>query len=156
MLPDSQLDRFMLRLTMGYPAHDDEIEMLRRKQQGVSTAAIHQVMSREELIRVRREADAVFVKDEVLDYIVRLCEATRRDSRIIQGASPRASLALTSLGKAAAWLQGRDYVLPKDVRFIFRDCIAHRLLWSPDLPDPYSRDAALQELFQGVKAPAIR
>lgn len=156
MLPDSQLDRFMLRLTMGYPAHDDEIEMLRRKQQGVSTAAIHQVMSREELIGVRREADAVFVKDEVLDYIVRLCEATRSDSRIIQGASPRASLALTSLGKAAAWLQGRDYVLPKDVRFIFRDCIAHRLLWSPDLPDPYSRDAALQELFQGVKAPAIR
>ena len=95
-------------------------------------------------------------KDEMLDYIVRLCEATRRDSRIIQGASPRASLALTSLSKASAFLQGRDYVLPKDVRFIFRDCIAHRLLWSPDLPDLYSRQAALQEIFSGVKAPSIR
>ena len=69
---------------------------------------------------------------------------------------PRASLALTSLSKAAAWLQSRDYVLPKDVRFIFRDCIEHRLLWSPDLPDQYSRQAALQEIFSGVKAPSIR
>ena len=156
MLPDSQMDRFMLRLSMGYPAHDDEIEMLRRKQRGISTATVHQVMSREELIGIRTEAEGVFVKDEVLDYIVRLCEATRRDSRITQGASPRASLALTSLSKAAAWLQGRDYVLPRDVKFIFRDCIEHRLLWSQDLPDPYSRASALQEIFSGVKAPSIR
>jgi MoxR-like ATPase len=156
MLPDSQMDRFMLRLSMGYPAHDDEIEMLRRRQRGVSTAAVHQVMSREELIAIRREAEGVFVKDELLDYIVRLCEATRRDSRITQGASPRASLALTALSKAAAWLQGRDYVLPRDVKFIFSDCIEHRLLWSPDLPDPYSRASALQEIFSGVKAPSIR
>ena len=113
-------------------------------------------MEKEELLRIRREAGDVFVKDELLDYIVRLCEATRRDSRIVQGASPRASLALTSLSKAAAWLQGRDYVLPKDLRFIFRDCIEHRLLWSPELPDPYSRTAALGEIFSGVKAPAIR
>ena len=156
MLPDSQMDRFMLRLSMGYPAHDDEIEMLRRKQRGISTATVHQVMSREELIAIQQEAEDVFVKDALLDYIVRLCEATRRDSRITQGASPRASLALTALSKAAAWLQGRDYVLPRDVRFIFRDCIAHRLLWSPNLPDPYSRQAALQEIFSGVKAPSIR
>jgi len=156
MLPDSQLDRFMLRLSMGYPAHDDEIEMLRRKQRGVSPAAVEQVMSREELLRIRLEAADVYVKDELLDYIVRLCEATRRDSRIVQGASPRASLALTSLSKAAAWLQGRDYVLPKDVGFVFRDCIAHRLLWSPELPDPRQREAALKELFSGVKAPSIR
>jgi len=156
MLPDSQLDRFMLRLSMGYPAHDDEIEMLRRKQRGVSPAAVEQVMSREELLRIRLEAADVYVKDELLDYIVRLCEATRRDSRIVQGASPRASLALTSLSKAAAWLQGRDYVLPKDVGFVFRDCIAHRLLWSPELPDPRQREAALKELYSGVKAPSIR
>jgi len=156
MLPDSQLDRFMLRLSMGYPAHDDEIEMLRRKQRGISPAAVEQVMSREELLRIRLEAGDVYVKDELLDYIVRLGEATRRDSRILQGASPRASLALTSLSKAAAWLQGRDYVLPKDVGFVFRDCIAHRLLWSPELPDPRQREAVLKELFSGVKAPSIR
>jgi MoxR-like ATPase len=60
------------------------------------------------------------------------------------------------LSKAAAWLQGRDYVLPRDVKFIFSDCIEHRLLWSPDLPDPYSRASALQEIFSGVKAPSIR
>ena len=156
MLPDSQMDRFMLRLSMGYPAHEDEIEMLRRKQQGISVDAVRQVLSREELIQIRHEVEHIFVKDELLDYIVRLCDATRRDSRIAQGASPRASLALTSLSKAAALIQGRDYVLPKDVRFIFRDCIEHRLLWSPDFPDPDSRQTALQEIFSGVKAPSIR
>ena len=155
MLPDSQLDRFMLRLTMGYPAHDDEIEMLRRKQRGVSAAAVKQVMSREELLRIRHEVEDVYVKDELLDYIVRLCDITRNDGRIIQGASPRASLALTALSKATAWIQGRDYVLPKDIRFVFSDCIEHRLIWSQEMPDAAAKKAALQELFTSVQAPRI-
>ena len=155
MLPDSQMDRFMLRLSMGYPAHDDEIEMIRRKQQGVSTDSVQQVVSKDGLMGIRHEADSVYVKDEIIDYIVRLCEATRTDNRILQGASPRASIALTALGKATAWIQGRDYVLPRDIRFIFLECIAHRLIWSQDIPSQEQRDIALRELFTGVKAPSI-
>ena len=155
MLPDSQMDRFMLRLSMGYPAHDDEIEMIRRKQQGVSTDSVQQVVSKDGLMGIRHEADSVYVKDEIIDYIVRLCEATRTDNRILQGASPRASIALTALGKATAWIQGRDYVLPRDIRFILLECIAHRLIWSQDIPSQEQRDIALRELFTGVKAPSI-
>ena len=155
MLPDSQMDRFMLRLSMGYPAHDDEIEMLRRKQQGITTDTVSQVVTREDLVRISREADQVYIKDEVLDYIVRVCEVTRNDSRILQGASPRASLALTSLSKSTAWIQGRDYVLPKDIRFVYNDCIEHRLIWSQEIPDASAKKAALQELFASVKAPSI-
>lgn len=156
MLPDSQMDRFMLRLSMGYPAHNDEIEMIRRKQQGVTTESVEQVVSRDDLVQIRREAEQVYIKDEVIDYIVRLCERTRQDERILQGASPRASLALTALSKATAWIQGRDYVLPKDIRFVFRDCIEHRLIWSQEVPDSGARTAVLDELFRAEKAPSIR
>ena len=155
MLPDSQMDRFMLRLSMGYPSHDDEIEMIRRKQKGISTETVQEVVSRDELLRIRKEADQVYVKDEIIDYIVRLCDITRNDGRIIQGASPRASLALTALSKATAWIQGRDYVLPKDIRFVFFDCIEHRLIWSQEMPDAAAKKAALQELFSSVPAPRI-
>ena len=138
MLPDSQMDRFMIRLTMGYPEHADEIEMVRRK-----------------LIALRQEVDQVYVKDSMIDYIVSLCEKTRSHPRILQGASPRASLALTSLAKAAAWLQKRDYVLPQDVRFNFYDCIDHRMIWRQETADPSARAEVLSEILRTVKAPAI-
>ena len=156
MLPDSQMDRFMLRLSMGYPAHADEIEMIRRKQQGVGTESVQQVVDREGMLQIRRDAEQVYIKDEILDYIVRLCAKTRDDPRILQGASPRASLALTALAKATAWIQGRDYVLPRDIRFVFQDCIEHRLIWKQEMLELSSRKAALSELFSSVKAPAIK
>lgn len=156
MLPDSQMDRFMLRLSIGYPAHEDEMEMIRRRQGGVTLDAVGQVVTRDELLLIRGEVDRVFVKDELIDYIVSLCARTRADRRILQGASPRASIALTSLSKAAAWIQGRDYVLPRDLRFIFSDCVEHRLIWAQELADKAARDAALAELFSSVKAPSIK
>ena len=156
MLPDCQMDRFMLRLSMGYPEHDDAIEMIRRKQSGMSPEDVEQVVSRDEMMQIRKEADGVFIKDSVIEYIVSLCETTRNDPRILQGASPRASLALTSLAKATAWIQGRDYVLPRDVRFVFSDCIEHRLIWAPELARSDDRFLVLEELFNSVPAPAIR
>ena len=156
MLPDSQMDRFMLRLSIGYPEHDDAIEMIRRKQSGMSPEDVEQVVSRDEMMQIRKEADGVFIKDSVIEYIVSLCETTRNDPRILQGASPRASLALTSLAKATARIQGRDYVLPRDVRFVFSDCIEHRLIWAPELARSEDRFQVLEELFNSVPAPAIR
>ncbi len=156
MLPDSQMDRFMLRISMGYPSHKDEIEMIRRKQKGITTDAVQQVVTRDGLMEIRREAEKVYIKDEIIDYIVRLCEATRQDGRIVQGASPRASIALTTLSKATAWIQGRDYVLPKDIRFVFLDCIEHRLIWSQEMPDTAAKTEALTDLFNSVQAPVIK
>ena len=156
MLPDSQMDRFMLRVSMGYPSHRDEIEMIRRRQSGVSTETVEQVVSRQELLQIRKDAEQVYLKEEMIDYIVSLCEKTRNDPAILQGASPRASLALTALSKATAWIQGRDYVLPRDVRFVFRDCIEHRLIWSQEMAEADSRTEVLTKLFASVKAPAIK
>ena len=156
MLPDSQMDRFMLRLSIGYPSHQDETEMIRRKQKGITMENVMQMVSREELMQLRREVDKVYVKDEIIEYIVDLCSATRSHPAIIQGASPRASLALTALSKATAWIQGRDYVLPKDVRFIFRDCIEHRLIWSQETGSSSAHGQVLSEILGSVRAPAIK
>ena len=156
MLPDSQMDRFMLRLSIGYPSHEDETEMIRRKQKGVSMENVMQMVSREELMQLRREVEKVFVKDEIIDYIVNLCSATRNHPAIIQGASPRASLALTALSKATAWIQGRDYVLPSDIRFIFPEAIQHRLVWAQENQSFHWQRSVVEELFAGVKAPEMR
>jgi MoxR-like ATPase len=156
MLPDSQLDRFMLRLSLGYPSHEDEMEIVRRRQQGITADTARQVVSREELLAMKKETEQIFVKDVVLDYIVTLCEKTRNHPGIVQGASPRASLALTALARAVAWLQGRDYVLPRDVRFVYNDCIDHRLIWSQDIGSTSAHTEVLAAITKAVKAPAIQ
>ncbi len=156
MLPDSQMDRFMLRLSLGYPSQKDEVEMVRRRQNGLTLDTVRQVVSKEELLRAKEEVASVYVKDEMIEYIVSLCSVTRRDLRVLQGASPRASLALTALAKATAWIQGRDYILPRDVRYVFNDCIAHRLIWSTDAGSDSIRKAALQDFLGAVRPPVIQ
>ena len=156
LLPDSQLDRFMMRLTMGYPTHTDEIEMVRRRQSGISAESVRQIVTREELMGLQHEVEQVYVKDSIIDYIVTLCEKTRGNPHIQQGASPRASLALTALAKATAWMQKRDFVLPQDVRFSFYDCVEHRLIWKQEVIDPASRASILNDIMKAVKAPAIQ
>ena len=115
---------------------------------------IHFIHS-EDLLAMKKETEQIYVKDVVLDYIVTLCEKTRIHPGIIQGSSPRGSLALTALARAVAWLQGRDYVLPRDVRFVYHDCIDHRLIWSQDVA-PSGHTEILEAIMKAVKAPAIQ
>ena len=131
LLPDSQMDRFMVRLSIGYPAPADELDMVRRKQGGNPLDQVRQVMDLSGLADLRDQADRVYLSDQVLDYIIRLINATRSPPMIVQGASPRASLALTAMSKAAALVLGRDYVNPEDVSMVFSDVVTHRLLLSP-------------------------
>ena len=102
------------------------------------------------------EAEHVYIKDSLIDYIVKLCTVTRGDSRILQGASPRAAISLTSLSKAAAWIQGRDYVVPSDIRFVFADAIQHRLMWASDNLSYRRQRSVVDELFASVRAPELR
>ncbi len=155
LLPDSQLDRFLIRLSLGYPTPEEEAEMVRRKQQGRTVQRVRTVVERADLLRMRGEVEQIFVKDSVIDYIVALVTATRSHPLIRQGASPRASLALTAMVKAVAWLNGRDYVLPADVRLIFQDTVAHRLLWAPEAEEA-AQKAALKELLKQVPAPKLK
>ena len=153
-LPDSQMDRFMVRLSLGYPAPADEMDMVRRRQGGNPLDSVEQVVDREGLLALREKAGAVYLSDEVLDYIVRLVGATREHPMILQGASPRATLALAAMAKAAALVRGRDYVNPEDVELVFPDVVPHRLLLSPRAEGDKSFDPAA-ELLARVRAPRI-
>ena len=153
-LPDSQMDRFMVRLSLGYPAPADEMDMVRRRQEGNPLDSVEQVVDREDLLALREKAGAVYLSDEVLDYIVRLVGATREHPMILQGASPRATLALAAMAKAAALVRGRDYVNPEDVELVFPDVVPHRLLLSPRAEGDKSFDPAA-ELLAKVPAPRI-
>ena len=153
-LPDSQMDRFMVRLSLGYPAPADEMDMVRRRQEGNPLDSVEQVVDREDLLALREKAGAVYLSDEVLDYIVRLVGATREHPMVLQGASPRATLALAAMAKAAALVRGRDYVNPEDVELVFPDVVPHRLLLSPRAEGDKSFDPAA-ELLAKVPAPRI-
>ncbi len=153
-LPDSQLDRFALRLSLGYPAPADELKLLRRKLQGDPMRTVEQAVSREELIALREKTDAVFVEDSVLDYILRLAAATRKHPQLAQGASPRAAISVANLARSAAFLHGREFVIPEDVQCVWVDAVAHRLV----LPAGAAGDAAAiaAEALAAVKAPRLR
>ena len=141
-------------LSLGYPAPADEMDMVRRRQGGNPLDSVEQVVDRDGLLALREKAGAVYLSDEVLDYIVRLVGATREHPMILQGASPRATLALAAMAKAAALVRGRDYVNPEDVALVFPDVVPHRLLLSPRAEGDKSFDPAA-ELLAKVPAPRI-
>ncbi|MGM9607743.1 MAG: AAA family ATPase [Oscillospiraceae bacterium] len=155
LLPDSQLDRFTMRLSIGYPSLQDEKTMVRRQRGGSAVEQVEQVIDPQGLERLRKQVEAIYLSDEVLDYLLRLIDATRRHPLIRQGASPRATLALTAVSQAAAFIRGRDYVVPEDITAVFRDVIDHRLIYAPQAVRDAKADP-LTEVLRSVKAPAIR
>ncbi len=157
LLPDSQMDRFMVRLSLGYPKPSDEKEMLSRKQQGNPLDNVRCMADKGGLASMRQECERTYVSDKILEYIIRLNNATRNNPAILQGASPRASLAVTSMAKAAAWVQGRDYVLPADVKLIYPATITHRILLTPDAEAAGRKSEALvDDILKSVPAPVAK
>ena len=156
LLPDSQLDRFLLRLSIGYPAPADELELLRRRQYSQAMEPVRQVLSRDQLAHLREMVDNIHISDEVLQYIVRLINATRTHPQLAQGASPRATLAVAAASRAAAFLRGRDYVIPEDVQCIWRDVIAHRLIPIPGSEGTITGGTVAAEILKAVNPPRIR
>ncbi|MCL2663188.1 MAG: MoxR family ATPase [Oscillospiraceae bacterium] len=153
MLPDSQMDRFMVRLSLGYPKPTDELSLLKRKQGKNLLDLVEAVVTQEELEEMCTEVDRVHVNPDILSYIVALVNKTRNHPDIILGASPRASIALTSISKAAAYLQGRDYVIPGDIQPLFVDTIAHRLVLRPGADhDRITAENILGDIINSVKA----
>lgn len=157
LLPDSQMDRFMVRLSLGYPKPSDEKEMLSRKQQGNPLDKVRCMADKGSLAAMRQEAERTYVSDKILEYIIRLNNATRNHPAILQGASPRASLAVTAMSKAAAWVQGRDYVLPADVKLIYAATVAHRIILTPDAEAAGRKTEALvEEILKSVPPPVAK
>ena len=133
MLPDSQLDRFMMRLSIGYPDEVSEIEILNRKKNGNPLDKINAVLTPEELILMQEEIKDVYVEESLVRYIVQIVQQTREHEKIEQGASPRASIALLKAAQATAYLYGRDYVIVEDINENLYEVLNHRIFFIPGM-----------------------
>ncbi len=157
-LPEAQLDRFIMKLSIGYPSADEEQEILRRRRErrneGFDLKAVTDTAG---LLQLRQTAEAVHVDPDIERYMVNLVTATRQHRQIAVGASPRGTLALLKLSRAWAVLKGRAYVLPDDVKFFAQAALGHRLILQPDLWSvPKAADRLLSEIIGATPVPVLR
>jgi len=155
-LPEAQLDRFLVRIAVGYPERDDEIEMLhRRLERGHDEPTLEPVVSAVELLEMQEALEQVHVSEAIKGYLVDLVAATRTSQRAQVGASPRGALALLKLGRAKAVLDGRDFVTPEDVKAVAVPALSHRLMLKPELWVQRVRpEDVVREVLDTVPTPA--
>lgn len=157
LLPDSQMDRFTVRLSLGYPSPKDEVSMILNRQNGNPLDQLMPLMTRENLIAMQDAVAQTYMNETVVSYIVELITATRNHPMIQRGASPRATLSVTAMAKAVARLRGRDYVTPADVREVFVYTIAHRLILSPRAEaQEQTAEQVLRSILDTTPAPRLR
>lgn len=157
LLPDSQIDRFMIRVSIGYPSSKDEKAMLESRKNGINPMDnVKTVCNVDTIIKMQSEVNNVFVHENVTDYIVALINKTRGHNELSRGGSPRATLALISMAKSCAYLNGRNYVVPSDVQKVFLSVITHRLILTPEA-EVNNRKASdiAQEILKAAPAPKI-
>ncbi|MCH5275403.1 MAG: MoxR family ATPase [Lachnospiraceae bacterium] len=126
LLPESQLDRFLICLSVGYPSHEAAVDILKNSA-GEGLKQVESVMTVERLMELKRQAETLYVEDNIYEYLVRLVEATRQDERIALGVSPRGGIALLKMAKAMALMRGGEYVIPEDVLSVIDDVWRHRI-----------------------------
>lgn len=156
-LPESQLDRFLLRIKMGYPDNGAEKDILRRQNHLPDTEHIQPLMRAEDILQAQASVDRVRVEESLLDYIMAIVEATRRSEFLLIGASPRGSLALRRAAQALAYYEGRDYCIPDDIKQLALPVLAHRVIVSSKYSSPYKRseeaEAILAEILRSIEVP---
>lgn len=156
-LPEAQIDRFMMRIQVGYPEFDDEVRILEdRRTRKKDDVDIERVMGPEQVLHMQSATEEVYVEEDVERYIVDLVSRTRRHSRVEVGSSPRGSLALLKLSRSKAILEGRDFVLPDDVKSVAVDALAHRLILKPDPLIRGVRPASVvEEVLEDTPVPKV-
>ena len=153
MLPESQLDRFMVCLTMGYPEHEDAVKILKGNALN-PLSKVEKVIDIEEMVALRKQSNDMFIRDEIYEYIVTLVEETRRNQMFSQGASPRGTIAILNMAKAIAIIDGRDFVTAEDVQDVVRDTLGHRVkLGQKARAQGMNMDMAMKELIRTVRPP---
>lgn len=156
-LPEAQIDRFLLRVAMGYPSAEAEVEILRRRRlRRMDEVVLEEVVSAKQVLAMQAAIEEVHVEDDLERYMVEIVSRTRDHTRIEVGASPRGSLALLKLSRALAAIQGRDFVLPDDVKRVAVDALAHRLILKPD---PWIRGVKpatiIEEVLERIPVPKV-
>ena len=153
-LPEAQLDRFMLRVSLGYPDAASELDILYAQNNHHPLENLHAVVSTEDILAMQEEVKTVRIDRSIGDYIVRMVGAARADARLRIGLSPRGSLALYRTSQARAWWNGRDYVLPEDVRALAVPVLAHRLVLETKARyGGTSSENVVQELLETTAVP---
>ncbi|ALV63781.1 MoxR-related ATPase, AAA superfamily [Thermococcus sp. 2319x1] len=155
-LPEAQLDRFLVRLRVGYPTKEEELEILKRRiKRKKEEVDIGQITSAEEVVEMQRAVEDVYVSDAVLEYITEIVRATRENKKEIEvGASPRGTLALLKLSRAYAVLEGRDYVIPDDVKKVAIPALSHRLILKRELwYTRVSQEMVMERMLEKIPVP---
>ena len=156
-LPEAQLDRFLMKITMGYPSLEEEVDILERHHANASLVKLESlapVLTKEELLSLRRLMEHVFVDRTLLQYIALIVQQTRTSKAVYLGASPRASVAMMKASKAYALLQGRDFVTPEDIKFVAPYVLQHRLILTAEAEmEGYSPVKVTQRLIDKVEVP---
>ena len=158
-LPEAQLDRFMFKLLVGYPSHEQEFEILSRHHSGmdphdIKGAGVRPVATAADLERARSEVEGVVVEPDVLNYLVAICRSTRESPSVELGVSPRGATALLHASKAWAWLSGKSFVSPDEIKQVLKPTLRHRLLIRPELTiDGVTADGVLDSLMATVPSP---
>ena len=151
-LPSSQLDRFMVRLSIGYPSAEDQIKILKARRYSNPLEEIQVAAQAENILEIQNYLSALKISDDILYYLIRLCEATREHPLVELGISPRGVWALTKMAKAWAILKDRSYVIPEDVQEVFTDVCAHRLILKPQARlEGISEKEILQDILKETK-----
>lgn len=157
MLPDSQMDRFTIRMSLGYPDPANEAAMVLNRQGGNPMDGLQTLLSKDALVAMQDEVANTYISEAVVHYIVALITATRNDESLLRGASPRATLSVTAVAKAVAQLRGRDYVTPRDVQEVFLRTVGHRVLLSVKAESDGTKvEDVLQQILERVPAPTAR
>ncbi|MGN0704782.1 MAG: AAA family ATPase [Lentihominibacter sp.] len=155
-LPDSQLDRFMARLSMGYPDLASQVDIIKQRQTSNPMDTVRPLISAAHIKAMKKAVQLVRMNDEIIEYAATLCEKTRSMEAVEQGVSPRAVLALVQMAKASALMDGRDYVIPQDVKGVFIDVCAHRLILTARAKiRKETEEKVLQDILKEVKPPAV-
>lgn len=156
LLPESQLDRFMICVKMGYPTVKEEVEILKRSQNGRAEEVVKRVFSAKELLNAQERVSQIYIHDVIYSYIARLAKATREQEMIALGLSPRGTVALTAMAKASAFLHGREYVVPDDVTAVFPAVAVHRIQLSTKAKVGHIQvEDMIHQILEETAAPTI-
>lgn len=154
LLPHAQLDRFLVRLTIGYPDFEAQMDIIRDRAVSNPMDSVAQVADQEQILAMQKEAAAVTMKDEIVAYITRLAIASREHPMVELGISPRGAIAIGRMARACAYVRGRDYVVPEDVQAVFTAVCAHRLLLSQKAKAArLTSQTVLEEILKETKVP---
>ncbi len=156
-LPEAQLDRFVMKISLGYPTKDEEINILRRGDIQKKLEALTPIISKDDILNARNEVKKIYVKEEIEEYITEIVRSTRDDKNVLLGCSPRGTIGLYNISKAIAYMDGRSYVTPEDVRYIAADVLAHRIILKPEAKYMgFNSRRVIQDILDNCEAPMVK